>query len=108
MAPTKAEVIEWKYGYLKKDLNGNFVAWTHPTIPEPSQEQLEKDFQEWIAAHPEKVPTVDELRKSEYEKAGITIEALTVALWEKLVENRPEAADAIQAKRLEIKARFPK
>lgn len=43
-------------------------------------------------------------RKSEYP----TLEQLTVALWEKVVENRPEAADELQAIREEVKARYPK
>jgi hypothetical protein len=33
---------------------------------------------------------------------------MIVALWELVVENRPETADALQARRAEIKALFPK
>ena len=42
-------------------------------------------------------------RKAEYIKAGCTDEAMRIALWEKIVENRPEAADALQVKRLAVK-----
>lgn len=35
-------------------------------------------------------------------------ESLIVALWEMVVEDRPEAADALQLKRSAIKANFPK
>ena len=34
--------------------------------------------------------------------------ALVVALWEKIVEGRPEAADALQNQRLAVKAKWPK
>jgi hypothetical protein len=33
---------------------------------------------------------------------------MIIALWEMVVENRPEKADELQARRLEIKAQFPK
>ncbi len=33
---------------------------------------------------------------------------MLVALWEMIVENRPEAAQALQARRQEIKALYPK
>ena len=47
-------------------------------------------------------------RAQAYLNAGITVEAMTVALWERAVENRPQLSDELQAKRLEIKNRFPK
>ncbi len=47
-------------------------------------------------------------REAAYEAEGFTPAALVVALWEKLVETRPAAADAIEVKRQAIKARFPK
>lgn len=43
-------------------------------------------------------------RKSEYP----TIDELTVALWEKIVENRPESADALEIKRQAIKEKIQK
>lgn len=53
-------------------------------------------------------PSVEERRREAYEARGATIEALVVAMWEKLIEGRPEAADAIQAARAEVKAEVPK
>jgi len=47
-------------------------------------------------------------RATEYLKRGITIDVLTVALWEKLVEARPEAADVIEVERQEVKTLIPK
>ncbi|MCX7804800.1 MAG: hypothetical protein N3A38_06370 [Planctomycetota bacterium] len=53
-------------------------------------------------------PTVGDRRKAEYEARGATIEALTVALWELVVEKRPEAAEAIQEVRADVKAEIAK
>lgn len=57
---------------------------------------------------PDPVLTYRELRSKEYLAQGITTEALAVATWEKAVENRPQAADDLQAKRAAIKTMFPK
>jgi hypothetical protein len=54
------------------------------------------------------VPVVAETRKAEYVKQGITTDALIVALWEKVVEGRPGAAEAIQAVRESVKLTIPK
>lgn len=55
-----------------------------------------------VAAKPE--PTYAERRAAEYPSA----EALAIALWERLVEGRPEASDALQAQRAVVKAKHPK
>ena len=47
-------------------------------------------------------------RAQAYLNAGITIEAMTIALWERVIENRPQLSDELQAKRIEIKNQFPK
>lgn len=47
-------------------------------------------------------------REREYEKCGCTIAALTIALWESLIEDRPEAAQELQAKRVAVKEMYPK
>lgn len=52
--------------------------------------------------------TYVELRQEAYRQAGITPAALAIALTEKLGENRPAAFEALQAKRAEIKALYPK
>lgn len=44
-----------------------------------------------------------DLRKAEYP----SIESLVVALWEKVVENRDDAANSLQAQREAIKAKYP-
>jgi hypothetical protein len=52
-------------------------------------------------------PSPAEKRRAAYLSAGLTSEALAVALWEKIVEGRDEKADAIQVERDAIKARIP-
>ena len=80
---------------------------TPVVIEAPSSDFREPSWNgsEWIDNYPW---TVDERREAEYNKRGLTIQALTVALFEKQVENRPESADAIQIQRLEVKAMYPK
>lgn len=45
-----------------------------------------------------------ELRQKEYP----SLNDMTVALWESVVENRHEAKEALQAKRVAVKAKYPK
>ena len=53
-------------------------------------------------------PTYQELRAKEFLEKGLTTEKLIIALWEKVVEGRPEEADKIQAERITIKEQIPK
>lgn len=53
---------------------------------------------------PPPVPTYAELRAREYPST----EALVVALWEREVEGRPEAAERLQEQRSAVKAKYPK
>jgi hypothetical protein len=82
------------------------------SIP-PSMENT--DFVEWRQQNPD-VDLSDEpydkpygiKRKIDYSSQGVDSDAMIVALWEAQVEGRPEAMQALQAKRLDIKARHPK
>jgi len=53
-------------------------------------------------------PDLAERRQAEYVKQGATTQSLIVALWEKIVEDRPESADALQAIREQVKLDIPK
>ena len=53
-------------------------------------------------------PDLAERRQAEYVKAGASTDALVVALWEQIVEDRPESADALQAIRAKVKLDIPK
>ena len=52
--------------------------------------------------------TVDQRRAADYVQAGATVEALTVALWEMVVEGRGGTAAALQLKREAVKTAHPK
>ncbi len=53
-------------------------------------------------------PSYQVLREKEYLSQGITEKEMIVALWEKVIENRPQAANDLQAKREQIKTKYPK
>lgn len=55
-----------------------------------------------LAAH-DPTPSLAERREMEYLKQGVTDHALIDALWEKLIENKPDLADALQAVREKVK-----
>ena len=87
----------------------------HPAYP-PSGERVvsssteERDGEVYEIIVTEPVPpqpdtrTYAEKRAAEYP----SLADLGVALWEQVVENRPEAAQALEVKRQEIKAKYPK
>jgi len=52
--------------------------------------------------------TLEERRQAEYVKQGASTDALIVALWEQIVEDRPESAAALQAIRAKVKLDIPK
>jgi hypothetical protein len=52
----------------------------------------------------ERIPSYKELRAKEYPST----DELIVALWELVVENRPESANELQAKREAVKQKYPK
>lgn len=57
------------------------------------------------------VKTVDAVRQESYQEAGITTSKMVVAMWEKVVEGRPDSEtgiDVMQAARTLIKTNNPK
>jgi hypothetical protein len=58
-----------------------------------------------LAAH---VPEdYQDKREAAYVAQGVTVEAMIAALWERVVEDRPEASESLQAIRENIKKQFP-
>jgi len=86
---------------LTKIVNGRVIELT----PEEQAEILAQ----WQA---EDAKRAEYLAKEKYKddrrKEYPTNEALLVALWEKVIENRPEAAESLQQARLTAKAKYPK
>lgn len=86
---------------MHKMVNDERVELTQTEIDEYNAKQSAA-----VAAQAEYEATVKykDDRESEYP----TIHDLTVALWEKIVEDRPEVANALQTERLAIKSKYPK
>jgi hypothetical protein len=79
------------------------------TANEPVTEAMQAKVQAWheagrIVVRPEYV----EQREAAYIAEGITPDSLAIALAEKDGEGKPDAFNALQAKRAAIKLRYPK
>lgn len=70
---------------------------------EPEDTSAKKAVAGIIAAH-DPAPSYDERRRAEYPPT----DEMVVALWERVVEGRPEASDALEARRQAVKAKYPK
>jgi hypothetical protein len=66
-------------------------------------EMIRKDDRKTVDEFTKNTSTSSQLRKTEYP----SIESLIVALWEKVVEKRDDAAKELQAKREAVKAKYP-
>lgn len=78
------------------------ITWLED-VPKPSKAELEALW--------EQIKDAVELRRIHEARSAPGVyphkDEMVVALWEKLIEGRPEKADALQAKRLEVKSQFP-
>ncbi len=84
------------------DERGTFVGVWLSDLPQPTQAQIESAHTEWEAEY--NATQYQRDRAAEYP----SIEALVVALWEGVVEERMAAVTALEAIRQEIKSRYPK
>lgn len=92
---------------LQDDGNGPYIKeWNIEGVSKPTKSVLDRWSEELDLIYRQQLVT--QKRQQEYIQQGVTAEALMVALVEKLIENRPEALDALQAKRLVIKQNNPK
>jgi hypothetical protein len=124
-----------KDAYIDNSCRVNYIKENVPMIEEVWNEQTESIdklpflgeeiiFMErlyWVADESEINPKIAERiellitgkehyidsRKKAYVSEGATVEALSIALWEK-EEGKPQEFDRIQAIRLAIKERYPK
>lgn len=101
--------------WSKSELASIGIKPYHPAYPPSGErvissttEEVDGEIYERITTEP--VPaqpdtrTYAEKREAEYP----SLSELNVALWEKVVENRPEAAEALEIKRQSIKLKYPK
>jgi hypothetical protein len=93
--------MEFEVNMATKIVNGEEV--------ELSAEEEAEMRAEWSAADAARATYVateqyKDLRRDAYP----SIEEIAVALWEKIIENRPESADALQTIREAVKEDYPK
>lgn len=106
-----------KYAVVKDNEVTNIVEWDGESDFAPDGELVEAtedtkiggswDGNVFTFVTPDPGPdtrTYDEKRKAEYP----SIEELTVALWEAVVEERLASAQALEAERQAVKAKYPK
>lgn len=94
------EAIIFKLGHKEGlTLDGEVIKEWPYEEPQPSQEELEIWKSEYQVA-------LGYVAKRRVELPPL--EELVVALWEKVVENRPELAEEVQLKRQIIKEKYPK
>lgn len=90
--------------YGARGPNYEDITWLDPAEPKPTKAHLASLWEEikdevalrrvaQLRATPGQYPSKDEM---------------IVALWEMVVENRPDFAQQLQARRTEIKAKYPK
>jgi len=87
---------------LQDDGQGVYIREWMSASPQPTEAEIEAAHAEWEA---EQVATQYQRdRHTEYP----SIEALVVALWEGVVEERMAAVTALEAIRQQVKSRYPK
>jgi hypothetical protein len=88
-----------KYSLAKEDFhidgNGDFQCPSLPNLKD-------NDLLDCLLGPPDENKERNEKREEAYKKAGVNVQAMIVALWEK-EEGRPEAWNTLQEKRLLIK-----
>lgn len=81
------------------------AAWRSPLSP-PSQKEVDD---KWADLQASDIPIKkEEFLNNEFEKQGVTIEAMVKALWEKTVKGDSTTADTLEVKREAIKDQFDK
>lgn len=110
-----AQVLQLKYpdANFEKDIlladygKGPVIQkWALAGVAKPSNKQIAQfklDMQSTFDSN-----RVRDRREAAYKAAGVTMEALTVAMMEDKMENRPDALSALQAIRVQIKKDIPK
>jgi hypothetical protein len=107
MMITKAEAIKSlhptaEFIYRHEAVNEPEITWISTDIPQPSDDAIAAEVARLEAEQAATQYQRD--RAAEYP----SIEALVVALWEGVVEERMAAVTALEAIRQQVKARYPK
>ena len=107
MMITKAEAIKSlhptaEFIYRHNAVNEPEITWISTDITQPSDDEIAAEVAKLEAEHA--ATQYQRNRAAEYPR----IEALVVALWESVVEERLAPAIELQAKRQAIKDKYPK
>jgi len=87
---------------LRDDGQGVYIKEWKSASPQPTEAEIEAAHAEWEAEY--NATQYQRDRAAEYP----SIEALVVALWEGVVEERMAAVTALETIRQQVKARYPK
>ena len=87
---------------LYDDGQGVYIKEWKNASPQPTEAEIEAAHAEWEAEY--NATQYQRDRQTEYP----SIEALVVALWEGVVEERMAAVTALEAIRQQVKSRYPK
>ena len=99
------KALLYKFPGAEWTLNGDLYSgleWLDKIQAKPTEGEVIAAWLEYV----EKAQYIEKRR------ADLNVESpvfdMIIAMWEKVVENRPESADAIQLKRKAVKDRYPK
>ena len=87
---------------VEDDGTGAYIAEWKSAQPQPTEAEIESAHNEWQAEYD--AQEYARKRQAEYP----SIDELIVALWENVVEERAASVIELEAKRQEIKAKYPK
>lgn len=87
---------------LRNDGGDTYIEFWHSASPQPTEAEIEQAWSEHLAEYNANAYARE--REAEYPR----IEEMIVALWEQVVEGRPEAAQSLEAKRQVVKQAHPK
>lgn len=101
-------IIKFKYPGANFTCGDTYesINWDYAnSFAKPSSVELDAADTEYTAVKLKQAPK--ELRRVMYDQRGATHDALIIALWERIVEGRPEKADKIQLIREAVKTEVP-
>jgi len=87
---------------LQNDGNGTYIRDWNSSEPKPTTADIEAAHAEWQAEY-----DAQEYARKRLEEYP-SIDELTVALWEGVVEERMAAVTSLEGKRQAVKAKYPK
>lgn len=97
--------------FVQRDGSNKIIAdfnRPQPGIAEEAIDETSQEFVQYATLRDNPVLSYDEARNKAYNQQGCDAHSLVIALWERIVENRPESSVDIEATRQQIKIDNPK